>query len=424
MLGWEYPPIVNGGLGVACKGIAENLSQEIDLKVVLPQASTKLDVNSFVGMSPELLGRLKEEAHTKSYKTVNSIEFIDVSLFPYETLIEERVSEKRIKVSYLEDLLDEFNAEEINEISNSDLYGENLALRVVAYAKLIKNYLRLNHFDLVYAHDWMTFFAALEVKKHLDIPYVAHVHSLCYDRSGVQDKGWIYQVEQKAMSEAKTVIAVSNYTKGVIKDEYHIDPEKIKVVHNGITHMKMKREEKPFPEKLVLFLGRVTSQKGPELFLEIADRVRQRYRNVRFVMAGDGDQLKKVIETGAYRSIGDRFHFTGFLDRERINLLLEMADVFCMPSVSEPFGLSAIEAAQYGIPAVISKQSGVLEVLDHALSANHWESKRFAEHIIDILENEELAAVLSVQLRKDIKEVSWENTASNVLEVLEEAING
>ena len=422
MLGWEYPPIINGGLGIACRGIAENLTKQVELKVVLPHASTNLDKEKFVALNDSLHQKILQEAQERSYTFVDEIEYVDIDLFPYEQIVVDKKITKRIKISDLEDLIDDLEPDELDELHNEEVYGNNLALKVIAYSKFLKNYVRLNPVDVVYAHDWMTFLAALELKKNLNIPFVAHVHSLCYDRSGVQDKGWIYRIEKEALQEASKVISVSQYTKDVLRDHYSIDTNKVTVIHNGIETVQMSRSVKPFPEKLVLFLGRVTSQKGPETFLDIADKVRQRYRNVRFVMAGDGDQLKNVIETGAYRSIGDRFHFTGFLTRDKINRLLEMADVFCMPSVSEPFGLSAIEAAQYGIPAVISKQCGALEVLDHALVANYWESKRFAEHIIDILENEELASVLSVQVRKDIKNISWVGTSKKVLKVLKEVV--
>ncbi len=418
MLGWEYPPIINGGLGIACKGIAENLSQNVSLHVVLPQSSKSISKKDFITLNQHLFKDIQKEAHERSYAFVDEIEYVDIDLFPYEKIIEERKISKKVKISELEDLLEHFSEEELKELYNGDLYGDNLVLKVIAYAKFVRNYALLNKVDVIYAHDWMTFLGALEIKKTTGTPFVAHVHSLCYDRTGKQDKGWIYRVEKEALQEASKVIAVSDYTKGIIVEHYDIDANKIEVVHNGLNHLKIKRSEKPFPEKLVLFLGRVTSQKGPEVFLDIAEKVRNKYGNVRFVMAGDGDQLKKLIETGAYRSIGDCFHFTGFLTRDKINQLLEIADVFCMPSVSEPFGLSAIEAAQYGIPAVISKQSGVLEVLDHALVANYWESKRFAEHIVDILDNEELASVLSVQLRQDIKTMSWEKTGKEVLNVL------
>ena len=222
------------------------------------------------------------------------------------------------------------------------------------------------------------------------------------------------------MEQADCVIPVSHYTGKIIASHYGIDPAKIRPVHNGADPVDAFETKKKFPEKLVLFLGRLTSQKGPEFFLETASRVIAKNPDVRFVVAGTGEKLRPLIESGAFRGLGAHFHFTGFLDKEKVNDLLSMTDVYCMPSVSEPFGLSALEAAQFGIPAVISKQSGVAEVLKGALKADYWDVELMAEHINNLLTDPELRERVIEQAKLDIAASTWDAAATKVIHLYEE----
>jgi glycosyltransferase involved in cell wall biosynthesis len=224
------------------------------------------------------------------------------------------------------------------------------------------------------------------------------------------------------MEEADRVIPVSEYTGRVVSGHYGIDPTKIRPVHNGADPVDVFSTRKKFPEKLVLFLGRLTAQKGPEFFLEIAAKVLAVNPDVRFVVAGTGEKLRPLIETGAFHGLGGHFHFTGFLNKEKVNELLSMTDVYCMPSVSEPFGLSALEAAQFGIPAVISKQSGVAEVLKGALKADFWDVDLMAKHINDLLADEELNARIVEQAKLDIAASTWDAAAEKVVSVYRELV--
>jgi len=224
------------------------------------------------------------------------------------------------------------------------------------------------------------------------------------------------------MEQADRVIPVSTYTGEILADHYGIAPAKIRPVHNGAEPVATFATQKKFPEKLVLFLGRLTAQKGPEFFLQIAAKVLERTPDVRFVMAGTGEKLRPLIESGAFHGLGGHFHFTGFLDKRKVNELLSMTDVYCMPSVSEPFGLSALEAAQFGIPAVISKQSGVSEVLKGALTADFWDVEMMAKHICDLLGDDELRARVVRQAAQDISAATWDAAAKNVVVVYRELL--
>ena len=270
-------------------------------------------------------------------------------------------------------------------------------------------------FDIIHCHDWMTFPAAMLVKQQSKKPLVVHVHSLEYDRSGPESKNWVFDIEKEAMSKADIVVPVSNYTGSIAQEHYGIAAAKIFPVHNGADTVEVFKVKNEFPEKLVLFLGRVTGQKGPQYFLDIASKVLQHAPNVRFVMAGTGDQLRDLIENGAYKNIGTKFHFTGFLTKEKVHKLLSMTDVYCMPSVSEPFGLSALEAAQFGIPCVISKQSGVSEVLFGALKADFWDIEKMASHIITLLQNNSLKDALVKDAFNDLKNCTWDKAAEKIL---------
>lgn len=272
-------------------------------------------------------------------------------------------------------------------------------------------------FDVVHAHDWMTYLAGVEVKKATGKPLVVHLHASQFDRAGADARGWIYDIEKYGMEQADAVIPVSKYTGTVAAGHYGINPDKIFPVHNGADPVKVFHSKKKFPEKLVLFLGRLTAQKGPEFFLQIAAKVLEQTDDVRFVMAGTGEKLRQLIETGAFHGVGDKFHFTGFLNKQKVNELLSMTDVYCMPSVSEPFGLSALEAAQFNIPAVISKQSGVAEVMKGALKADFWDVNMMAKHIIDLTTDEELYKKVAAESAQDILNSSWETAADKMIRV-------
>ncbi|HEX7261212.1 MAG TPA: glycosyltransferase family 4 protein [Luteolibacter sp.] len=369
-LGWEFPPHIHGGLGVACFGLSRELAKRVDLTVVVP------------GSSPQ--------AGSRDYGSFARICGVPISLNPYQ----------------LE-----------NSGMAAGLYGPDLHQKVIEFSSVAVELAGCHPFDVIHAHDWMTFSAGLALKKLTGKPLVVHIHSLQYDRAGPAARDWIFDLEKRAMEEADGVIPVSHYTGKIISTCYGIPLRKIHPVHNGVESVKAFKTKKPSSEKLVLFLGRLTEQKGPETFLEIASRVIAAVPEARFVIAGAGDKLRTLMEQCDSRGLGAHVHFTGFLDRQRINKLFSMTDVYCMPSVSEPFGLSALEAAQFGIPAVISRQSGVAEVLQGALKADCRDVEQMTSHITDLLTNENLRAQVVAQTKRDIAASTWENSAARVMEI-------
>lgn len=432
MLGWEFPPVINGGLGVACLGLSKALSEFVDLTVILPKSDPNFIVENveLIGLNNiDLKSILKKETTTTKtlYDTFADTEYVNIDIDPYlhlsQTMGKERVS---ISESTITDTqLTEQQSEELmiekflHVFRDGELYGEDVIQKVIYYSKYVLMLAAHKEFDVIYAHDWMTFLAGLEIKAKTGKPLALHVHALDYDRGGPDSKGWIYDLEKYAMENADLILPVSEYTAGVISNHYGIDPEKVKPVHNGADDVEAYKLERGFPEKLVLFLGRVTGQKGPEFFLEVASKVFESYPKVRFVVAGTGDRLKRLIESGAYKQIGHKFHFTGFLNKEKVHKLLAMTDVYCMPSVSEPFGLSALEAAQFGIPMVISRQSGVAEVLSGALSADYWDTDLMAEHILSLLKSKRLSNQVVKMSNKDLKHLRWKDSAQKVYDAFE-----
>jgi glycogen(starch) synthase len=422
MLGWEFPPVISGGLGVACHAISNELAQKVHLTLIIPQASNELIIDQMevIGLNQQE-SLLTDEDEQRVIDTFESITRIKTSIEPYQQdYASQEVLKKERKVS-LKTTTKQLNVG-ANIFSFDDLYGIALDERVIAYTKEVLKIAENKTFDIIYAHDWMTFAAGVELKKRFKKPLVVHVHSLSYDRVGVENNGWVNSLEKIGLNAADCVIPVSNYTGRICTQYYQVDYKKVYPVHNGIEKINTFKEQKAFPEKLVLFLGRVTSQKGPSLFLDIASKVLEKNKDVRFVVAGAGDQLKEVIKEGAYREIGNRLHFTGFLTKDKVHKLLAMSDVYCMPSVSEPFGLSALEAVQFGVPTVISSQSGAAEVLHGALKANYWDVDRMAKHILILLENNKIRELVVNNSLKDLDELTWKKTVARITEVFEKVV--
>lgn len=422
MLGWEFPPHINGGLGVASLGIARAVAQHAKLHLILPKVASDTSVANIqmYGLNQLDLKKYREEELLRDYFTeMEQVHEVPMALDPYHVALTQDSSLVAHRSQAKNTHLVPQSADENPFDGEEDLYGGRVVEKVRLYAKFVCQLAEEIAYDVIHAHDWMTFPAAVELKIRTGKPLVFHVHSLDYDRGGPELKNWIFQLEKDLLKEADRVVAVSHYTAAILQEHYHIESSKIKVVHNGICPKESYSKPKGFPEKLVLFLGRVTNQKGPEIFLQVAQRVYERYPEVRFVMAGTGDRLKKLIEAGAYTEVGHRFHFTGFLDQHHVMDLLAMSDVYCMPSVSEPFGFSALEAAQFKLPMVLSRQSGVSEVLPGALVADYWDEEDMADQLLDLLTNEGMARLLVEQNTEALHDLTWEVTAKLLLETYE-----
>ena len=280
-------------------------------------------------------------------------------------------------------------------------------------------------FDIIHVHDWMTFLAGMEAKKASGKPLVVHVHSLEFDRSGQHINQSICDIERAGMLAADLVIAVSHYTKDSIVKHYGIPEHKIRVVHNAVSKEKRLgdfRVERRFKEKVVLFLGRITFQKGPDYFVEAARRVVDSVKNVKFVMAGAGDMFPRMVDKVALLRLGEYFHFTGFLKGAELDRMYAMSDVYVMPSVSEPFGITPLEAMVHNVPVIVSKQSGVAEILDHAIKVDFWDVDGLARSIIRVLTDSNFAKKMAEDSSRQLSGIKWELAAEKVLSVYHELV--
>jgi glycosyltransferase involved in cell wall biosynthesis len=404
MLGWEFPPIINGGLGVACHDLSFAMSQYADITMIVPKSSPGFKVGNV-----NLVGVNNIDLKTINYTPSNlpfELHEVPADLNPY------------FSAGHLNE--DKGSTVEGNRASDrafdiDNLYGGDVIRKVMQFADITAGIAAKMDFDVIHAHDWMTMLAGIKIKEQSGKPLVLHIHSLEVDRSGPESRGWLYDLEKRGMECADLLMPVSNFTADNIERYYGISKSKMSVVHNGSVPVQSFKSEKPFSEKTVLFVGRLTRQKGPEKFLDIASKVLEKREDVRFVMAGTGDYFKGALEKSAYQHIGNRFHLTGFLDSKKLQYLFSVSDVYCMPSVSEPFGLSAVEAAQFGIPCVISKQSGVSEVLKGALTFDCWDVNKAASHILSVLHDNVLRTKLITDAYRDLNNISWNSSAQKIV---------
>ncbi|MBT5422936.1 glycosyltransferase family 4 protein [archaeon] len=400
MFGWEFPPNNKGGLGTACYGLTRGLSKQgIDITLVLPK---------------------KNEPHDH------------VEIIPADTLY---IGNQKIKLQYVNSLLTAYmdNCEYSKEIKNyeesfkrlitgntsdSDLYGKDLYSEVHRYAKKAKIIALFEDFDVIHCHDWMTFKAGIEAKKATGKPLVVHVHATDFDRTGGNPNQHIYDIERQGMHEADKIITVSEFTKNMIIKHYGINNEKIKVVHNGIEYSKPKKTEKfGSNEKIVLFLGRLTLQKGPEYFMEAAKKALDIRSDIKFIVAGTGDMYGKMINKAAELGIAKNVLFTGHLRGDDVDKAYQMADLYVMPSVSEPFGITPLEALKNNTPVLISNTSGVSEVLTNALKVDFWDVDEMTNKIVSAVSYGSLNKSLVKNGNKDIKAITWDKAAKKCVDV-------
>lgn len=410
MLGWEFPPIINGGLGVACHDLSAAMSDLADITMVIPKSSPgfKMKNMNLIGLNSldtDVVGNYFKSSEPLPFK----LHSVPADLNPYFV---EKAGEP-----YGQNTSSVINGSENNGVFTIDqLYGNDVIAKVEQYAHITAGLARNIDFDVIHAHDWMTMLAGIKIKQQTGKPLVMHIHSLEVDRGGEQSKGWVYELEKKGMEYADLLMPVSHFTAGNIHQYYGIDKSKMAVIHNGSKPVEAFKSKRRFKEKTVLFVGRLTRQKGPEKFLEIASKVLEADKNVRFIMAGSGDYFKSLLEQSSYKSIGNRFHMAGFLNQQKLNYLFSISDVYCMPSVSEPFGLSAVEAAHFKIPCVISKQSGVAEVLNGSLKFDFWDTKKAAGCILNLLNDQVLRKKVVEDASKNLHNISWDIAAKKIVD--------
>ncbi|MDE6734278.1 MAG: glycosyltransferase family 4 protein, partial [Desulfovibrio sp.] len=300
-------------------------------------------------------------------------------------------------------------------------YGPELMTEVYRYGRLGGAIALREDFDVIHAHDWMTYPAGILAKALTGKPLVVHIHATEYDRSGENINEIVGGIERAGLLAADVVVAVSQLTRNMVIQRYGVPPEKVKVVYNAVERHDVARHYEIPPrirhEKRVLFLGRITFQKGPEYFMEAARLVLEKIPNVRFFMAGSGDMLPRLVRRAGQLRIGSRFHFAGFLRGEQVDRMFALSDLYVMPSVSEPFGITPLEAMLYDVPVLLSRQSGVSEVLEHALKADFWDTRDMADKICAVLRYPSLAEDLVKNCREEMKSIRWGNAAEQLLQI-------
>ena len=437
MLGWEFPPFISGGLGTACYGLSKALSDlGTEVLFVLPRGV----VEQHLGRVQVFSAREKGRGRTHTYWTVKGLEHVrlipvESGLTPYVTeegYAAERMQESQQVGRTATEAAPGAPASPVHLPTSLGLssvppiYAGDLMAEVHRYARVVADLARQSDFDIIHAHDWMTFPAALAVAAMSGKPLVAHIHSTEFDRSGANVNQQVYDIERAGLHGARKIICVSRLTQGVVTSRYGVPVAKCRVIHNAITvngdpivH-PVERIEKN--DKIVLFVGRITMQKGPEYFLAAAKKVLEVMDNVKFVMAGSGDMIRRMIELAAAMGIGRHVTFTGFLHGDDLDRVFQMADLYVMPSVSEPFGLAPLEALSHDVPVLISKQSGVSEVLTHALKVDFWDIHEMANKIIAVLRHPPLRKTLREHGAFEVRKFSWADAAKDCMDVYEEAM--
>ncbi len=399
MLGWEFPPYFAGGIGIVCYELSKALSQQgVEITYIMPFGPQDVDPGFLHKMliAENIAPRLK-------VRTVKTLMHAYMSSEEYD---------QRYKSTMLE---------AVNPGTSKQLYGKDLMQEVHNFAHRATRIALEEDFDVIHCHDWMTVPAAVWIKRLTGKPLVVHVHNTVYDRYLSGDNKVEKDIEQLALDEADAVICISHYVKNMLEQHYRVDQSKIHVIHWGAQTLN----EVPAPDispgdRVVLFAGRITAQKGPEYFVHAARKVADHDPHVKFVMAGTGDMLHRMIELAANLGLADRFLFPGFYTRNDVERLFAMADVFVMPSVSEPFGIVPFEAMSVGTPTIISKQSGVSEVLHHVLKVDFWDTEELAEKILAVLKYEELHHTLKEHGRYEVRTMTWDKTADQVRHVYEQ----
>lgn len=417
MFGWEFPPHITGGLGTACYGLTKGLAKHgVEMIFVVPKLygdedhnHLKLSSASEVSVTETFLN------YEEFWKKITYLE-VGSSLIPYMSPEEFAMIYEGKTLSHLDIKKEVYQT----NFFFSGTYGKDLLQEVSRYALIASVLATKNSFDVIHSHDWLTYPAGIAAKEVSGKPLVIHVHATEFDRSGENVNQNVYDIERRGMEVADKIITVSNLTRQIVIERYGIDPDKVVTVHNAVepvSYIKTPLYPKGVKEKIVTFLGRITFQKGPDYFVEAAYKVLQKDPNVRFVMAGSGDMMNRMIKRVAKLGISSHFHFAGFLKGDEVIEMFNMSDVYVMPSVSEPFGISPLEAMRSNVPVIISKQSGVAEILKHALKVDFWDIDDLSDAIYGMLNYKGLSEMFKKLGKDEVDNLKWENAAVKVKEV-------
>ena len=424
MFGWEFPPHIAGGLGTACYGMTKGLAHcGVDVLFVMPSASGDEDQSAVRIINASDVAVY--DAFPNIDEFLGKVQFLRVgsNLHPYidpvdfTDLVEEEQRNQH----------EEFKFYFRQKYQFSGKYGKNLMEEVSRYAMVGGAIAAEEQFDVIHAHDWLTYYAGIAAKRVSGKPLVIHVHATSFDRGSADNIDTrVFEIEQRGMQEADKVITVSDLTRNIVITKYGIDPAKVVTVHNAVDFSGRERiaVERGVKEKVITFLGRITFQKGPEYFIEAAAKVLKVCPETRFVMAGSGDMMNRCIRYVAKLGIADRFYFTGFLRGDDVQKMFALSDVYVMPSVSEPFGISPLEAMKTDVPTIISKQSGVAEVLKYAIKVDFWDVNALADAMYGLLNYPALSNLAAEKGREEVDNLKWDSAAVKVRAVYESAVNG
>jgi glycosyltransferase involved in cell wall biosynthesis len=414
MFGWEFPPHILGGLGTASYGLTKGMSMQEDMQITFcipkPWGDEDQSFSKIIGMNSTPV----------VWKDVN---------WDY---VNSRVGGYMNPQDYY-DLRDHIYAD-FNYLHTNDLgciefsgkYPDNLQEEINNYSIVAGVVARQQQFDIIHSHDWLTYPAGIHAKQVSGKPLVIHVHATDFDRSRGNVNPTVYSIEKNGMDHADHIMCVSELTRQTVIHKYHQDPRKVSTVHNAVSPLSDEimniEPKKNAKEKIVTFLGRITMQKGPEYFVEAAAMVLHRTKNIRFVMAGNGDMMNQMIRLVAERGIADRFHFPGFMKGKQVYEVLKASDVYIMPSVSEPFGISPLEAMQVSVPTIISKQSGCAEILNNCIKTDYWDIHAMADAIYSICRYPAMYEYLKTEGKREVDEIKWENVGYKVRSIYDRVL--
>lgn len=397
MFGWEFPPAMSGGLGTACYGLTRAMAERgYDITFVMPK---KAKVNG-PWMRFRFPGSRDASIRIRTFQST----FVSPYITSPRELSKKVTGKKQNDTGFS-------TSDFINEVRRYALFGAQIATE--------------EDFDVIYAHDWLSFGAGIAAKRVTGKPLIAHIHSTEFDRSGGGSMGinqTCYDLEREGMQEANAIVAVSEFTKSIVVEKYGIDPRKVFVAYNGIDSVEQSSSKiaqklsglKDAGYKMVLFLGRLTVQKGPEYFVRAAKRAVEFDPDIMFVMTGNGEMEEELKKLAYDLGIGDKVYFTGWISGAERFAIFSLADLYIMPSVSEPFGIVALEAIKMGTPVIVSKQSGVAEVLQNALKVDFWDVDEMAQKIVAVTRMPGISATLTDGATPEVERLTWGAAADSV----------
>ena len=412
MSGSEFPPKIYGGLAVASYGITKGLSLQGDMETIFCMPKPSGEEEKFL----KIIG-------------MNQVPIVwrDINYDYLKSRLLEMSPEEYY--SFRDHIYADFSYMHVNDLGCMEFaggYPGNLHEEINNFSIIAGVVARQQEFDIIHAHDWLTYPAGVHAKMVSGKPLCIHVHATDFDRSRGKVNPTVYSIEKNGMDHADCIMCVSELTRRTVINEYHQDPRKVFAMHNAVYPLSQELLDIPRPEhpkeKVVTFLGRITMQKGPEYFVEAAALVLQRTRNIRFVMAGSGDMLNAMINLVAERGIADRFHFPGFMKGKQVYEVYKNSDVFVMPSVSEPFGIAPLEAMQCGTPSIISKQSGCGEILDKVIKTDYWDIHAMADAIYSLCTNQSLFEYLRDEGKKEVDGITWEKVGLRIRALYEDVL--